>query len=322
MKRALALHSLLFALVVMLVPGVASAIPQGITLSGHLTDAEGNPIQGGFAAQVRVYSSETKENLVGTFNTSVIVERGNFHGLVLLTGDILLMSEVWYTFAIDLDNNGLDEEDYFDGVYQITSVPFSLTGKPVTFFETHGGQSNRGFGSTGGGGGIIPMNTVWVVPFSSPPGGVQFNRMSCKVGGGSTQAKFMVGIYDERGELLYTSPITTPQLRGGPTLHSWEVEGALEPSKIHYGALWSDNWDLQLFMNISVPSVPTSGELYLGGNENGLLPTLAFDNINPDGEYYPISIGLYMVDEESPAKMKEHLGPGIDHKKKKEEASE
>lgn len=192
------------------------------------------------------------------------------------------MNEVWYTFAIDVGQDGIGEGDFFDEMFQITSVPFSLTGRPVTFFETHGGQAAGSMGETGSGAGIIPAHSVCVVPFSTPPGGVQFNRMSCKVHGLSGgEGRFMIGIYDSKGELVYTSPITTPHPYG-PKLHSWELEGILEPSKIYYSAFWSDNWHIGFSMNISVPSIPTSGMLYLGGNENGLLPNLAFDNINPN----------------------------------------
>lgn len=43
MDRVLPLRSLLFAMMVVLLPALASAIPQGIALSGHVTDAEGTP---------------------------------------------------------------------------------------------------------------------------------------------------------------------------------------------------------------------------------------------------------------------------------------
>ena len=237
------------------------SIPSVISITGSLKDSQGNPISGNFATEIKFYATETGTTVLDTVITTAQVTSGVFNITFTPPDSIMMVDDIWYSLAIDSNSNGLDSSDLFANRFRITSVPYSLSTPPLNYFNTFGGIAH----------GVeiylmpdgYPCEDMCVVPFVSPPGGVEFNKMSILVYGYET-VYFSFGIYDENGYLLYYSGKHLLQQSKGYL--NVNVTGKLLPSKKYYvgfGYYADDpNDSLNIGFATQGPSAPNWGWLH------------------------------------------------------------
>ena len=274
----------------------AFAIPDKIAVSGTLTDATGNPIAGDFQMMVSFYSEPSEDALIGSTTMEISVDGSYFIVAVSVPAELTVLDRAWYVVSVDIDHDGFDPEDRFEEFHEIYAVPFALSGKPVDYFETLGGHHLPFFGSTSG---TFLANKIVVVPFSTPPGGVRFNRLALRAAYGGISS---YGIYDSSGELVISTAGRAPDVMGDPFV--FFIEGKLAPSRIYYSAYTSTTTVQPPIRMCMVPTIPGVGRIPNGGI-NGQLPNkLDFDKIQTVADLPALSFGLYYVDDNSPSIMK------------------
>lgn len=274
-----------------------SAIPEKIAVSGVLVDENTEPLSGNFAMQVSFFDQPSTTSLIGSVTVNIEVEAGLFGVAVGVPSELTTLEQVWYRASVDLDGDGFDAADQFPDFHEIVSVPFALTGKPVEVFETSGGHRITFTGSQSGP--FVP-NTLVVVPFSTPPGGVRFNRLATRILHDGTSS---YGIYDADGNLVVSSNGNLPNVMGDPFV--FFLSANLEPSRIYYAAYTTNASTYPPLRVNSVPTLPNLGRIVDGG-VNGLLPpTIDLNQLQPlNSNAQSLSFGLYYADEQSPGVLK------------------
>jgi hypothetical protein len=285
------------------------SIPQEVTITGYLTEAQGDPpidvpVTGSFPMQVTFVEDVQEFNEVAVVDCTAEVEQGILNTTLALPDAVLVLEEVWYLVAIDVDGDGFDESDQFGTPMRLTSVPYALSGKPLTYYESHVGQS----GAMGWGPNV--KGRVYLAPFSAPPGGVRFNRMAASFEFEANDDTSF-GVYDFEGNLLYSSPLLNGAQPVG--VLAFDIEGRLQPSQIYYTALTSNGDRRPRVGMIMLPTMPTLG-FYDSGKLDGRLPDkIDIENIVfSDENHRPLSIAFYNVEDGTASKaLGKNLGKGI-----------
>jgi hypothetical protein len=247
MNRKLQFNRLVSAMLVvsmLLSVGMVQALPGSFTLSGVLQDDTGNPLPNASDVPARIvfYESETSADQLETVITSCTITRGVFTASVILPTNLLMVTELWYTLAIDTTRNGFDSDDLFEGRFAIRSAPFALNAPPVSFFNTHGGWTTTNTGVN-----FTPSRVEFAV-FTTPPGGVEFDAALFRMAsGGNITGNF--AIYDAQGLRLYSPGpfvvgledqvlprVHTSEGSSQPVLYMVEMQGILAPSSTYFVA--------------------------------------------------------------------------------------
>jgi len=235
----------------------SSAIPNSITISGYLTDGDNNPVTGNFASQVNFYADQTTTTIIATVTTTTLtVSEGVFSFILVLPTPLITMSQAWYSLAIDTDQNGLDSNDLFGSRFQITSVPYALSAQPTNYYLPY---PSIGITTT------LTSNSLLLTPFSTPPGGVQFTKISIIVFGGNTDIvnQFSIGIYDNLGQnVCISQPVVysgTIMMGSAKTIEV-PISGTLQPSSQYYMGLGTNcNYGTQFFSGTFIPPIIGNG---------------------------------------------------------------
>ncbi|MEN6625831.1 MAG: hypothetical protein ABFD69_06330 [Candidatus Sumerlaeia bacterium] len=254
----------------------AYAIPNTINISGYIEDTNRTPIDGTFDFQVKFYTTETTTSFLCDISSTTAVISGVFAIPITLPSALLTLDDVWYSLAIDTNRDGLNDQDLFNGRFQITAVPYALSGKPAPFFSTHPplGVQNGLFAP--------PEYSTYlhVSPFVTPPGGVEFSKMSTKIRlttlPTSDSLICSFGIYDTSGTVVVSSgPIVIKET--GIHIIQVKAMGKLEPSKLYYTGVGCNYGDH--FLVDRSPGAPVPGEgLIANVVSNGMIP----ESFNPN----------------------------------------
>jgi hypothetical protein len=306
MERKRLLGRLWFLIAFVSLSGAGWATPQ-LGVSGRLLDAKGEPIhyyeganegrhevRVNLAAELVFYDSETTQTSMYTISSPTITAEafdGYFSIHFTLPGSVLLKDHIYYTLAIDADRNGLTDADLFAGRFQIGAVPFALSAQPSHSFTTHGGRVN--LGSTLG----IYSKVMQVVPFETPPGGVEFNVMNIFVGGTGMNSSFAFGIYDAQGKIIANSGRIDIK---DVSIHNAFLEVELpktiklEPSKIYYTGLARSN-DNPYFPGGLQPSRPIYGLAEIPTSDGSIANSFDPNTIDINPDVVPLPIALTLV---------------------------
>ena len=290
--------------------GVGWANP-GLWISGRLLDANGNPIhyyagtgesryeiKVNLGAQIVFYDSETTQSSTSTLDTTAEANEGYFNISFILPGSLLAKNQIYYTLAIDADQNGLTSADLFAGRFQIGAVPFALSTQPSHSFMTHVGRVSDA--------GSFPQDrwqVMRVAPFEAPAGGVEFNKMNTYITQINPNVTFTFGIYDAQGKLVVSSG---PIVNKDTLINAAYIEIKLpqvirlEPTKIYYTGYATSNYGVDLAGGVR-PANPVMGEVTLLTN-NGSIPASFDPGKIAQKEYgnYALPIAL-TLDETPPA---------------------
>lgn len=295
------------------------SVPVNISIDGQLLDENGDPREYrdesgellqylSLAAEVRFHPSRTSPSILHIVEATagVYPSAGSVFSIPLaMPSALLVYDELWYSLAVDTDMDGIDEDDFFSDRFEILSVPFALSAKPVTYFDTQGGFLST---STGTRGSFIPValgnvsEYMSVAPFTTPPGGVHFNKMCIFVHSVSAGTAFSFGIFDASGEAIATSGrIETSVNIYEAFLEIENVPSRLKPSSLYFTAITASRE--MMIRNIMIPSIPLSGVVKIAP-DNGLLPpSFNVSSIRPHADAVPISITLILEDDQPSAKM-------------------
>lgn len=257
-----------------LTAGASWAIPDAITVSGTLQDETGGWVEGVYPWHVKFYASSEEETVLASAGSSsgetvTTVSQGVFAITIKPVPDqIVERDEVWYSLAMDLNQNGFGPEDEFQTRFQITSVPFSLSAQPVGFFVTNTVTS---FLSSSD----FPTTQLRLGGFATPPGGVDFSQMSMRLRNqAAVAARTSFGVYDTSGTLLYsTGEIIIPS--GYDAVHTASVSGRLQPSTFYYAG-WGVNQPAVVVNSYEGPPIPGAAGTIPGVVVNGMIPS-SFD---------------------------------------------
>lgn len=286
----------LFAAFLLLVLSVAvplNAIPSRIAISGSLRppevgeEEEPLPIPHGlFPGEIRFFDNPMGQAApLATLNLTFDVQFGLFKMVVDLPEVLLSQSNLWYQIGIDIDLDGLTAEDFFPDLFEIVSVPFALSGQIQEVFETGHGQNRAATGSVSGD--VLP-NTIVVAPFSTPPGGVRFNRF---VSRSTLPNPYSFGIYDSEGKIVFDTNRSQPAQLGG--MYVWEADVHLKPSRVYFTA-WTTGGDR--FASIrptAILTIPLAGRVLRTGTDGRLPAVLDISEVQPMGIEPAMSFGLY-----------------------------
>ncbi len=263
------------ALLAMILLFSATANADLISIGGTLeiTDpitSETVSLAGVFDWQLVFYQDLTTTTQIGAISSGTLLSAsGVFSIEVDVSGAIIALPEVWYELAVDIDQDGIDSQDWFTERFKIVPVPYALTGTATEFFITHSG------GMPGFGVGANPSTRLNVSPFMTPAGGVRFNTMSMR--SQATPGIFSFGIYDANGVGVALSPAfnLVPNPSGTVVLlHEFPISGFLQPSSLYYTG-WTASSDT---MNIvPAPTPPINGYGIVTIPESGGLVPTSFD---------------------------------------------
>lgn len=284
----------------------AWAIPATVNISGQLLDKSGNPvkymhptvpatqIQVNLAAKVRLYDSPSTSTLpFATLSATASAYDGIFNITFALPETAVTKDSLWYAVSIDADRNGLSSSDDFPDRLGISAVPFALSAKALKNFTTFGG-------TRGGGGSPTKFSGFMnVVPFETPAGGVEFNRMNVLLVSGKPGDAFEFGLYDENGTRLATSgliPITGSATLTNAFLQVKTSKITLKPSATYYIGLARNNVSLALPYGL-MPVSPVMGWVTLT-KTTGEIPT-SFDpaTIEPSINAQALPVTFNLADE-------------------------
>jgi hypothetical protein len=269
------------------------AIPRNVAVTGALLDPDEQPLEGTFDMLVLFHDQPSTETTISTLSTVIDVRNGLFTAAVPVPDEIITLERAWYSVAVDVDSDGFDRTDFFHGLHEVYSVPFSLSGAPVDIFETSGGHR---ISFTGASKGPFVPNTLILVPFSTPPGGVRFNRLAIRAAFAGTSS---YGIYDVDGGLVVSTQGREPDILNDPFI--FDLDGRLQPSHIYFAAYTSDAEEYPLTRISAVPTLPGVGRILLGGVD-GLLPdSIELDQVQGIGSEPTLSFGLFYVDDAGPS---------------------
>lgn len=193
------------------------------------------------------------------------MDNGIFEFQIEITDEMLDAESLFYEIALDLDQNGLSEDDFFPDRFELNAVPYAARARSAKFFSTLGGRTAGAnvihFGFTG---------KMVVCPFLAPAGGVRFSRMLVLANSTSyaDPQKFSFGIYDRHKKLVYYSGLQDPT-----GLVSVNVSGRLRPSEL-YDTAWAycGESSPEVATCRGVPDHEELGEVDIG-NKNAQLPT-------------------------------------------------
>ena len=273
----------IIALFSLILSSQSFAIPTNIALSGFATDDGDLPLDGVFDWELQFYNTIDSATLIDSVTGTALVDEGIFQLVLKAPEEILILDEVWYCLALDTDRNGIEEEDFFVDRFQMTSVPFALSGQASRMFTTGTVDAIQGLDS-----GSTAFGDLILAPFSTPAGGVSFNRMSTYLNGWGITCSF--GIYNASGERVYTSgPINL----SGTGLQTFSIEGKLKPSAVYYVG-WASNGAIFNLHTVFAQPIPGFGSIP-DGAPGGIIPA-TFDSalIQPINQSLGISIGLRM----------------------------
>jgi hypothetical protein len=287
----------------------AWAIPATINVSGRLLDQNGSPvyywrqdpdvrvqITVSLPAQVKLYDSATIPTPFITVNTTAIAYDAFFNISFNLPDAAVVKNSLWYSLAIDVDQNGLTAADNFPDRFEIGSVPFALSAKPVHSYTTFGG--NKGGGKSD----IQPANLMNVCPFETPQGGVEFNRMNVLLPSGQVGGAFEFGIFDHQGQRIISSGLITIQ---GANLKDAFLEIQhltiiLQPSTIYYVGMARNNGNYFTFLDGIRPCSPVFGRVTIPQNTGGLPISFSTDSIDPNNDAIAMPITLSLATTSKP----------------------
>jgi hypothetical protein len=268
-----------------------------ITISGQYATGESGVFEfaGEHEWEVIFYDGEISMTHVGdkpsTGNVEILTT-GHFSIKLTLPSDAIGQNELWYQLAIDTDDDGIDADDVFDQRFQITSVPFSVTGQATPFFTAFGGASNPT------GPGPNPNLKLSVAPFFTPAGGVEFNRMSILVDFWSSGI-LSFGVYDKTGNLVASSGDIALPGYGYNTYQIIEVtlneRNVLQPSELYYIG-WTASSDA---VNLGFgPVIPAVGYGYIAIPDSGGTIPSSFDptDIQSSGFFLALSVSFRLVE--------------------------
>lgn len=315
--------ALIFLALFTLLAPAGWAIPHEVAVTGYLTEQTTTsvaittgtlvktvttPVTGDFPLRMTFKDTPTTTTVVVVVTTTAQVREGVLNAIIQLPEELFVREEVWYLVDLDRDNNGFDAGDRFGQAVRLTSVPYALSAQPLKYFESHGGQG--GFKQFGAQFGTNQQGRIVLAPFSTPPGGVEFNRMASSFGFDQT-ADTSFGIYDANGNLVYSSPkINGAQIND---LLSFEIVGKLQPSSIYYTALITTAAQTPSLGIIMLPNIPTRG-YYMSTSLDGTLPAkIDLNQVQFSSNYRPISVSFYTVADTAPAAQKLSLGKGISY---------
>lgn len=266
--------ALRLCILLMLLPGARAvhAIPDVIAISGVLEDADGAAVDSppeGFLARIEFFASATSTQVVDSVTTRTVVNSGVFSIRHRPSDSLLALDAVFYTLAIDNENNGLDPSDEFPERFEITSAPFALSGAPADFFAIGGGFSPSGAFTASST--TFPFSDMFVYPFISPAGGVRFETMSAWmfVFSQDPAAQVSFGLYDENGDRVATTGRFVVDGSSGP-LKEISVSGRLHPSRLFYAA-WARDIGRPSIKRANIPGVRNTG-IVPGVVTNGEIP--------------------------------------------------
>lgn len=276
--------------------------------SGRLLDANGNPKhyykQFGntsvewpttLTTQMKFYGSETTTTCIYTLNTTCLAKHGYFTLNFSLPWSVLQKEPLYYSLAIDADQNGLTSSDQFAGRFTWGVVPWALSAKPSHNFTTHYGHVTRWTFNAARNGWLE------IAAFEAPAGGIEFNRMMVDVGAAAGYG-FSFGIYDLQGHLVAYSGKITPQIgiNGFLEIKLPQIV-KLEPSTCYYTAYTRSNQEKTTIYEGLKPVQPMYGFVKNLGGDGSLPATFDPDALEYSDYACPIPIVL-TLDGASPSK--------------------
>ncbi|MCA9432258.1 MAG: hypothetical protein KC940_17230, partial [Candidatus Omnitrophica bacterium] len=131
--------------VFLFVPIVAATVPETITIQGILEAPGEGPLTGNYLSAVRIWDASTSGNLLAnSFNPITLSDSGRFTIELLLEDVFVAPAQAWYDLAVDVDGDGVEEEEFFPQRVRFHSVPFArmaadserLKGQPASAFLT------------------------------------------------------------------------------------------------------------------------------------------------------------------------------------------
>lgn len=319
LSRNRILAAIIMMLLAVLAAAPAGAIPGKILISGQLLDKDGNPvhyttptlsgpqeISVGLAARVMLYDSATAPAAFAIIPTTATAYNAYFNISFTLPDTAVTKDSLWYALSIDVANDGLSSSDFFPDRFEIGSVPFALSARPVTFFTTFSGSKE------GGGSYYRFANIMNVCPFETPPGGVEFNQMNIILFLGMPNSAFSFGIYDESGVLVVSSGLIT--IKGVEMSESFlQVKHQtvkLMPSKIYYVGIARNNTGTY-FANGLRPAAPIMGTVAIPKADGSIPVSFSPSKIVPDTSIYYLPVTLCLVADDATSGTKwEQAKPG------------
>lgn len=191
----------------LLLGSVAAAVPSTITVAGYLDNAEGDPLNGDFAASVTFHASADSSDSLHVVTTEAAVRLGAFSIGVVLPPDLVRRDTLWYSIAVDTEGDGLSAEDEFPDRLEVRSVPAALEAghareaeqlTPAEYYEL----PRAGRGSVGS----YLQPTVMLESFRTPREGILFDTLFCSVASfESPYNAYSFGVYDRNGNLIAES---------------------------------------------------------------------------------------------------------------------
>ena len=297
----------------MLLWGVADlawAIPPNMTVTGRLLDKNGNPIhyytydpiwgKSEYSvilhSRIQFYDSKTAASPFAALATSTTCNLGYFQMGLRPPISVITKDSVWYAVSIDVDQNGLTSSDDFPDRVEMGSVPYALSAKPQNSFTTcFGVVTYRPFDDQTGG-------SMMVVPFETPPGGIEFNQMNTIFQSVVENTSLSFGIYDEQGKrVAYSGVIHSPATvsLAGVYLQVAHPTVKLEPSKIYYVGLtqYENTFGSMMAACGVCPAAPTFGTVTIPKSSGGLPTSFNPDNIDSDPYAVALPVTLINTDK-------------------------
>ncbi len=130
------------AVMTMLAFPCSAETPSSITIEGQLSKADGSPLTGGRAWQVRFFDAATDGNLLGSAltGTATLSARGVFSLAITPPEAALDTATLFYELAVDTDDpadgNALD--DVFPQRVQVNAVPYALRSTEADHVDASG----------------------------------------------------------------------------------------------------------------------------------------------------------------------------------------
>ncbi|MCB9769400.1 MAG: hypothetical protein H6752_14470 [Candidatus Omnitrophica bacterium] len=128
-------------------PFADAAVPETITIQGTLEDPSGGPMTGTYHYAVRIWDASVGGSLLRISEGLMTPSESGRFSLELDMEDVFVPpAQAWYDLAVDTDNDGIEEEEFFPDRVRFHSVPFARIAANA---EQLGGQSASGFVQSG-----------------------------------------------------------------------------------------------------------------------------------------------------------------------------
>lgn len=114
-----------------------AAAPDTLTLQGIVKTVNGEPISGEYLYQIKFWDASAGGSQIGSDTEGIInlLPSGRFNINVIPPPEVLLISDVWYSLYLDIDENGIDEDDLLTGRVKLLSTLYEPgakgKGKPI-----------------------------------------------------------------------------------------------------------------------------------------------------------------------------------------------